>query len=120
MTGELERSETLPPPWVSERASNFEPSELYETKLREGAQVANAGQRSQVWLQADQPPALVFGFLPAHASRLLWRKQKVPGSLLHPVAQPNAEVASTRIRSAAHRINSLLDVVRPEGARAVA
>jgi hypothetical protein len=47
MMGELERSETLPPPWVSERASNFEPSELYETKLREGAQVANAGQRSQ-------------------------------------------------------------------------
>jgi len=47
MTGELERSETLPPPWVSERASNFERSELYETKLRDNAQVANAGQRSQ-------------------------------------------------------------------------
>jgi hypothetical protein len=44
MMGELERSETLPPGF---RASNFEPSELYETKLREGAQVANAGQRFQ-------------------------------------------------------------------------
>jgi ABC-type sugar transport system ATPase subunit len=46
MMGELERSETLFAR-VSERASNFEPSELYETKLREGAQAANGGQRFQ-------------------------------------------------------------------------
>jgi hypothetical protein len=111
MMGELERSETLPPGFPSRPAT----SNRRNSTKRNCAKVRKLqtpGSDFSVWLQADQPPALVFGFLPAHASRLLWRKQKVPSSLLHPVAQPNAEVASTRIRSAevmeARRAGSIL------------
>jgi len=78
MTGELERCETLPPPWVSERASNFEPSELYETKLREGAQVANAGQRSQR-VAAGRPTARPGWFLAGPRFSAAPAETKSPG-----------------------------------------
>ena len=122
--GELERSENLAAR-VSQRASTFEPSELYETKLREGAQVANAGQRFQR-VAAGRPTARPgIWFLAGTRFSAALAETKSPG-----LASPSGCTTERRGGEhqdqkrgsngrAAHRINSL-DVVRPEGSRAVA
>src|ERR1700687_235902 len=59
------------------------------------------GSDFRIWLHADPLAAVVPGFFRTQACRVRGRGQKVPGLLLHPVAQPNAEVAKTKISSPA-------------------
>jgi hypothetical protein len=73
---------------------------------------------------ADPLAAVVPGFFRTQARRVPGRGHKVPGLLLHPAAQPNAEVASTRIRSpevmeVRHTGSIPLDVAAVEGLLAV-